>query len=108
MRPKGFVNSVGKADEIIGAFRARDELSITELSEALGYYPSVIHRFLTTLEYLGYMEQNPESGKYRLGLKLLELGYLVFDRMDLRQRIRPILKELADVSGETANPSPLD
>lgn len=103
MKPKGFVNSVGKADQIIDAFKIKDELSITELSEMLGYYPSAIHRFATTLEYLGYVEQNPENGKYRLGLKLLELGYLVFDRMDLRQRIRPVLKELAGASGETAN-----
>lgn len=103
MKPKGFVNSVGKADEIIDAFKSKDELSITELSEILGHYPSAIHRFLTTLEYLGYVEQDPASGKYRLGLKLLELGYLVFDRMDLRQRVRPVLKELAEISGETAN-----
>lgn len=103
MKPKGFVNSVGKADQIIDAFKLRDELSITELSEMLGYYPSAIHRFVTTLEYLGYVERNPENGKYRLGLKFLELGYLVFDRMDLRQRVRPVLKDLAGISGETAN-----
>lgn len=103
MKPKGFVNSVGKADQIIEAFKIEDELSITELSKMLGYYPSAIHRFITTLEYLGYVERDPGNGKYRLGLKFLELGYLVFDRMDLRQRVRPVLKELADNSGETAN-----
>jgi DNA-binding IclR family transcriptional regulator len=103
MEPKGFLKSVGKADQIIEAFKTRDELSITELSEVLGYYPSAIYRFVTTLEYLGYVEQEPENGKYRLGLKFLELGYLVFDRMDLRQRVRPVLKKLADACGETAN-----
>jgi DNA-binding IclR family transcriptional regulator len=103
MKPKGFVNSVGKADQIIDAFRIKDELSIAELSRMLGYYSSVIHRFLRTLVYLGYMEQDAASGKYRLGLKFLELGYLVFERMDLRQRVRPVLKELARTSEETAN-----
>ena len=103
MKPKGFVNSVGKAARIIDAFRTEDELSITKLSEILGYYPSTIHRLLTTLVYLGYAEQNPDNGKYKLGLKLLELGYLVFSRIDIRQRIRPVLKKLASDSEETAN-----
>jgi len=103
LKPKGFVSSVEKAFLIIDAFKKKDELSVTELSGTLGYYPSTVHRFLTTLEYFGYVEQNPDSGKYKLGLKLLELGQLVLNRIDLRQRVRPVLKELANRSGETAN-----
>ena len=50
-----------------------------------------------------YVEYNVETRKYQLGLKLLELGYLVSQRLDLPSRAMPYLRDLADSSGETAH-----
>ena len=58
-------------------------MNMVELSEKLGFYPSTIHRILDTLKHWGYVEQDPKSQKYRLGLKLLELGMAKFHQMDL-------------------------
>jgi DNA-binding IclR family transcriptional regulator len=44
----------------------------------------------------------PPSGRYRLGLRLLELGNIVLTRLDLRQIARPHLQALVDTTGETA------
>ena len=48
-------------------------VNMTKISEKLGLYPSTIHRILDTLKHWGYVEQNPNTQKYQLGLKLLEL-----------------------------------
>ena len=52
----------------------RSPMSMSEISEKLDFYPSTVHRILDTLKYGGYIEQNPPTQKYQLGLKLLELG----------------------------------
>src|SRR5690606_27282085 len=52
---------------------------------------------------LRFVEYDSESRRYQLGLKLLELGHLVSQRMDLPSRAMPFLKELAQISGETAH-----
>jgi len=49
-------------------------MSMTELSKKLGFYPSTTHRILDTLKHWGYVEQDSHTQKYRLGLKVLELG----------------------------------
>ncbi|WP_150274696.1 IclR family transcriptional regulator [Paenibacillus tepidiphilus] len=79
----------------------RPEWGVTELSEELDCYKSVIHRMLTTLEARGYVTQNPVTKKYRLGLKLFELGMVVARGMNLRTLARPVLETLAERTGET-------
>jgi len=68
-------------------------MHMTEISERLGLYPSTIHRILDTLKHWGYAEQDPKTQKYRLGLKLLELGMAKLQQMDLVKEATPYLKE---------------
>ena len=78
-------------------------MHMTEISEKLGLYPSTIHRILDTLKYRGYVEQDPKSQKYRLGLKLLELGMAKLHQMDLVKEATPYLKELVKLCNETVH-----
>src|SRR5213075_2401333 len=67
-----------------------------------GINPSSASRLLATLVAGGFVEHVQESGRYRLGLRLLQLGNAVLGRLDLRQIARPHLHALVESSGETA------
>ena len=78
-------------------------MNMTEISERLEIYPSTIHRILDTLKHWGYVEQDPKTQKYRLGLKLLELGMAKLHQMDLVREATPYLKELVNQCNETVH-----
>ena len=78
-------------------------MNMTELSEKLGFYPSTIHRILDTLKHWGYVEQDPHTQKYQLGLKALELGMAKLHQMDLVREATPYLKELVNQCNETVH-----
>ncbi|MBE3580657.1 MAG: IclR family transcriptional regulator [Thermoanaerobacteraceae bacterium] len=79
----------------------KPEWGVTELSERLGLYKSVVHRMLVTLESRGFVSQDPATKKYRLGIKVFELGMVVASQMDLRKVAKPVMEELAAKTGET-------
>ncbi|HHJ00651.1 MAG TPA: IclR family transcriptional regulator [Candidatus Aerophobetes bacterium] len=83
--------------------RHASPMSITEISEKLGIYPSVVHRILDTLRYWGYVEQDPITQKYQLGLKVVELGMAKLHQMDLVKEATPYLKELVNRCDETVH-----
>jgi len=78
-------------------------MNMIELSEKLGLYPSNIHRILDTLKYRGYVEQDPHTQKYQLGLKVLELGMAKFRQMDMIREATPYLKDLVNQCNETVH-----
>jgi len=78
-------------------------MSMTEISEKLGLYPSTIHRILDTLKHWGYVEQEPHTQKYQLGMKLIELGMTKLHQMDLAREVTPYLKELVRQCNETVH-----
>ncbi len=81
----------------------KSPMSMSEISEKLDFYPSTIHRILDTLKYGGYVEQDPATQKYRLGLKLLELGMAKLQQIDLVREANPYLRELAKKCDETVH-----
>lgn len=72
------------------------ELGITEIAEYMGLGKSTVYGLVNTLVQEGYLEQNPDNKRYRLGLKLFEMGCIVQQRMDIREIARPYLKELSE------------
>jgi len=78
-------------------------MNMTEISERLEIYPSTIHRILDTLKHWGYVEQDPHTQKYQLGLKALELGMAKLHQMDLVREATPYLKELVNQCNETVH-----
>jgi IclR family acetate operon transcriptional repressor len=78
------------------------ELGTNEIARRTGINASTVSRLLATLVNSGMVEHVPSSGRYRLGLRLLQLGNAVLGRLDLREVARPHLHELAGETGETA------
>ncbi|MGN8646544.1 IclR family transcriptional regulator [Gracilibacillus sp. HCP3S3_G5_1] len=77
------------------------EWGVTELSIELGLYKSVVHRMLSTLEDRGYITKNPDTKKYKLGLKLFELGMVVSRQMNLKEIAKPVIEDLSQLTDET-------
>jgi DNA-binding IclR family transcriptional regulator len=97
------VGSVQRAFAVIDALAEVDtELGTNEIARRTGVNPSTVSRLLATLVAGGFVEHVPESGRYRLGPRLLQLGNIVLGRLDLRQIARPHLLALVDSTGETA------
>jgi DNA-binding IclR family transcriptional regulator len=78
-------------------------MNMIELSEKLRFYPSTTHRILDTLKHWGYVEQDPNTQKYQLGLKALELGMAKLHQMDMVREATPHLKELGNQCNETVH-----
>ncbi len=79
-----------------------EELGTNEIARRTGINPSTASRLLATLAGAGLVERVAESGRYRLGLRLVHLGNAVLARLDLREVARPHLQALVDETGETA------
>lgn len=78
------------------------EMSLGELSRTAGLNKSTTHRLLRALQSEALIHKNPESGAYSLGAGLMALGVQALASSDLRRRVRPVLKTLANETGETA------
>jgi DNA-binding IclR family transcriptional regulator len=79
-----------------------------EISRRLGLHKSTVSRILSTLEHEGLVNQNPQSGKYRLGLGLISLAGVALGRLDVRGAAQPYLHHLVEVTQETINVTVLD
>lgn len=91
-----------KALQVLDCFTATTpELGVTEISERLGLYKSNVHNIMDTFVKAGYIKKNPENGKYRLTLKVLQLGHVVSSNISFRKTVQPHMQELADATGET-------
>ncbi len=75
-----------KALNILSRFDGnRTEWGVTELSKDLSINKSTVSKILSTLENHCYLVKNAENRKYKLGLRLFELGSLVASQMDLQK-----------------------
>jgi len=99
---KARLSSVANSIRLLGSFSGdENELGITTLAARLRLAKSTVHRLASTLTAARFLEQNAETGKYRLGLALFELGALVRRRMGVANEARPKLRELLEKTGET-------
>ena len=105
---KTTVQSVERSLDILEALAEMGEAGIAQLSARVGLHASTVHRLLSTLIGRGYVRQNPETGRYLLGLKPLDVARAIRNHLDLRMEALPILRELMRRSGETANLAVLD
>jgi len=79
------------------------DLTLGQISESLGLHKSTAHRLIMVLERHKLLEKHAERGKYRLGLKLFELGTRAVSQLDLRERARPFLERAVLETGETVH-----
>jgi DNA-binding IclR family transcriptional regulator len=81
-------------------------LSLAEVCQRLHLHKSTAHRSLMVLERSALIERTPEN-RYRLGMKLYELGNRAVEQVDLRTRVHPYFRRLATHVGETVHLSVL-
>ena len=84
------------------------ELGITEMARLLGKKASTIHRTVTVLKNRGYIEQSSQRGKYRLGLRVFELGCVYQNQSDVMRDASTTLERIAKATDETVNLAVLD
>jgi IclR family transcriptional regulator, KDG regulon repressor len=98
------IQAVDRALRILELFDEQEnEIKITDISERMGLHKSTVHSLLKTLQMHGYIDQNPESGKYKLGMKLFERGNFVIHSLDIRKIAKSHLVHLSSQTGQTAH-----
>lgn len=96
------VQSVERTLDIIETLSEyKTGVGVTTLSKELKLHKSTVHRLLTTLMLRKYVEQDSETSKYKLGMRLFELGNAVLSKLDIRQHAMPYLRQLWRSTGET-------
>ena len=103
------VQSIDRAVAILECFNEeKKELRLTEISEKLGLNKSTVHGIITTLRYHGFISQDKETQKYKLGIRFIELGDLVSNSLNIRNAALPVLDEVCDKIEETVHVATLD
>src|SRR5690606_9633221 len=77
-------------------------VSLKDLALATDLHPSTAHRILNDL-VAGRLIERTDGGHYILGMRLLELGHLVKNRLDVREVAMGPMRELHELTGQTVN-----
>lgn len=101
--------SVLSACQILTCFsETRPELGPTDLEAMTGIKASTAYRMLISMQESGFIIRGSEQGKYRLGLRVVELAKVVLNAYPIRGEAAHFLQELAERSGANANLGVLD
>jgi IclR family pca regulon transcriptional regulator len=108
LREPRYSQSLERGLAILSAFTAqRPVLGIADIADELGMSRSTTHRYVITLVALGYLEQGA-SRKYRLGMRVTDLGMSALNSTGLREHSHAYLEELRQRSSYTVSLSVLD
>jgi DNA-binding IclR family transcriptional regulator len=98
----GRIQSIERAAAILRLLSGRNRrLGVVQLAGELDLPKATVHGILRTLKDVGFVEQDPESGKYQLGAALLHMGSTYLDGNELRTRALNWSDSLAARSGES-------
>lgn len=97
-----FITSLHRGLEVLSAFRPDDRagLSNGDLAERTGLPNSTVSRLTYTLLKTGYLLYDSATGRYRMGVPVLSLGYACLSGMPVRDAAQGYMQELADDCGE--------
>ncbi|MBX0312693.1 MAG: IclR family transcriptional regulator [Sulfurihydrogenibium sp.] len=101
MQKKGAKKSIEKALDLLETLKEKGNLGVTELSNILGLNKNNVFRLLATLEVKGLIEQDPETGHYRLGVKTLLLKYSFIKNLTILNQAKQFVKQLRNKTNET-------
>jgi DNA-binding IclR family transcriptional regulator len=76
-------------------------MRLTAFANHLGEPKARMHRHLSTLRILGYVDQDAQTECYKLSLKLAHIGQAAMDQFDLRRLAEPYMLKLRDLTGQT-------
>lgn len=103
------IRALERGLDILEAFSlSQPELSIGEIGERAGLPKPTVVRLLSVLAERGYVERVLGAERYRLGVRTLEVGSVYLQSTSLEAEARPIMRRLADATGQTANLGILD
>lgn len=103
------LTSVSNAVRVLKSFTTTQrEWGVSDLARSLGLGKSTVHRLMATLCEEGMLEQDPMTGRYRLGLVAFDLAAAVPRRYDLHEAVLSPLTELRNRTGETVQVAVLD
>ncbi len=103
------LSSVRNAARVLKEFSSeRPELGVSELSRRLGLGKSTVHRLLTTLTEEQLLVKTMDTGRYRLGLAMYDLGNTAVTGLNLHAALTPPMNWLQDVTGGTVHAGVLD
>lgn len=98
------VQSLAKGFRVLESFSAgAEEMTLSEVAAASDLDPGTTFRMLNTLVTLGYVARVPNTKRFMLTLKVLDLGFNAIGRKDLRAMVRPTLRTLVDEVSEAAS-----
>ncbi|MEI7968600.1 MAG: IclR family transcriptional regulator [Betaproteobacteria bacterium] len=101
--PKASIQVIERMMELLQVLADSPEpLNLKKLAEKTGLHTSTAHRILSVMVDHRIIDR-AEPGRYRLGVRLLELGHLVKSRIDLRAEALPFMQALHDELHETVN-----
>lgn len=103
------VRAVSRALALLRCFSHESAgFTLAELAEKVGLSKSTALRLLFTLEEQAFVEHDPITGKYQLGLALIELGAIALEHLDLRHAARPLLELLREQTQESVSLTVMD
>jgi DNA-binding IclR family transcriptional regulator len=103
------VQSIDRAVAILECFsEEKKELRLSEISEKLDLNKSTVHGIITTLKYHGFISQDEETQKYKLGIRFIEFGDLVTNSLNIRNATLSVIDEVCGKIEETIHVAILD
>lgn len=98
------MKSFEKIAEVLECFTSgQDKLSLQQIADMTQLPKSSAHRIVSTLCSARYLEQISKNGRYRLGIKLFELGSIYIEKLDLHKASFLIVRRLQEASGENVH-----
>jgi len=98
------VRAVERAMEILAAFDSEhEERGVSEIAQVTGLHKATAHRMMMTLLNGGFLERAGDGERFRLGMRVVELGLGALRRLDVRRAAFPYMEQLVERFQETCD-----
>src|SRR5699024_10435924 len=96
------LKTLDNAIQILNCFtKEKNAWGVRELARELDTSHTIINRTLKTFEKNGFLTQDKETKKYRLGLKFIEFSHIIREEMSITEEILPLMKNISDITKES-------
>lgn len=102
-RAQNTIKSLDRAIETLEHLSVNQGRPLSDLASGLGQSPATVYRTLVTLEGRGFVEFDPDAQTWWMGARAFVIGARFLRRTSIVERARPILRDLMEATGETAN-----
>lgn len=101
---KGQVQSLSRAFALLECVaEAGIGLNLSQVAARMALAPSTVHRLLNAMKDMGYVEVDPATGLWSVGLQAFRVGTAYLKKRDFVSQARPFMKKLVAQVGETVN-----